>query len=127
MQWDREREKRVWQRVRGTVGNDDFAPLIRLSQAQAADLFPLDRNLYRQAQQTLTILTGLHWLSSGQETKPIRQQSGSKRERLLRCRQRCDEIMSMLVAQENHSRYGAVFTDLTRVQRAICAQLQILK
>ncbi len=127
MPWDRELEKRVWQRVRGTAGSFDLAPLIRVSQWQATDLSYLNKELSRQQQLILSMLQGLHQLCGGQEIRTVPQHPCSQRERFLRCRRRCGEILSMLVALENHPRYGTVFTDLTRIQRAICAQLQAVK
>lgn len=123
---DRETEKRIWQRVLGQEsGTEELARLLRLSRSQVENLKSLDRELYRREQLALGVLTGLYELSGG---KPLPRDGGSNpklppQERLRRCRERCREMLLLCTRLENHPRYGAVFTDLTRHRRACCALL----
>lgn len=123
---DREREIQVWQRVLGQEpGTEDLARLLRLSRSQAEDLKTLDRELYRREQLALGVLTGLYTLGEG---RPLPGDEGKPpklppQARLRRCRERCREMLQLCVRLENHPRYGAVFTDLTRHRRAVCALL----
>lgn len=124
---DRETQQRVWQRVLGQEDRkDDLERLLRLSRIQARELKFLDRELYRTEQLALGILAGLYELSEGKSLPADRGKAptGSPPERLRRCRQRCREMLTLCVRLENHPRYGAVFTDLTRQRRAMCAQLE---
>lgn len=125
--WDRELEQRVWRRVRGETGEPgDLAELIRLSRQQVRDLKQLDRILYDMERQTLALLTGLHMLQGGKDLPETGASSLRAGQRLLRCRERCSRMLEILVALENDGRYGPVFTDLTRLQRAKCARLEQL-
>lgn len=123
---DRETEKRVWQRVLGQESRaENIARLLRLSRAQAEDLKTLDTELYHREQLTLGVLTGLYELGEG-KTLPAdggKQPKLPPQERLRRCRERCREMLLLCVRLENHPRYGALFTDLTRYRRACCALL----
>lgn len=126
-QWDRELEQRVWRRVRGLEGGTpDLAELIRLSRAQLQDLKQLDSVLFRQERQTALLLTGLHSLTDSRKLPEPKVRPGSRKQKLQRCRERCRRMLEIMVALENHERYGPVFTDLTRQQRAKCARLEML-
>ena len=124
--WDSELEQRVWRRVRGQSGETgEIAELISLSRAQAADLKTVDRELFHLEQQTLSLLAGLQYLSGGR-MPPAAAAQGNRHQRLARCRQRCGRMLQLMLALENHDRYGPVFTELTRQQRAKCARLEQL-
>ena len=125
--WDAERERRVWRRVRGAGEKEDWLPeLVRLSRDQAAELAFVDRELFRQERQTLALLTGLLTLSGGKMPPPGKVLPGNRAQRLRRCRERCGRMLGILVAMENGSPYGSLFTELTRQQRAKCARLNAL-
>ena len=126
---DRETEIRVWQRVRGQDTTDgDLAQLIRLSRQQAEDFRQLDRELYRQERITLGLLTALYDISVGGTVTDGRTPSPglSRGQRIRRCRERCRSMLQLYIRLENHERYGGLFTDLTRRQRAVCARLDQL-
>lgn len=126
-QWDGELEKRVWQRVRGQDTTDgDLAELIRLCRDQASDLRRLDRELYRQETVILGLLTGLHGVSTG-KALPLQKQNlpgRSRWELMNRCRQRAARMLELCIRMETHERYGMLFTDIARQQRAKCARLE---
>ena len=123
---DQETEKRVWQRVLGQEsGGDELVRLLHLSRTQAAELKTLDPELYRRERLALGVVAGLYELSEGRAGPglwPVPQRL-SPPERLRRCRERCREMLLLCTRLENHPRYGAVFTDLTRHRRACCALL----
>lgn len=123
---DRETEKKVWQRVLGKEsGPEDLERLLHLSRIQAQELQTLDRELYRRERLALGILTGLYELGEGRTlpTDKGRYSGLPFPERLRRCRERCREMLLLCIRLENHPRYGAVFTDLTRHRRVCCALL----
>lgn len=126
---DRELEQRVWQRIRGQeVSQEDLARLLQLSAMQSEDLRQLDRELYRREKMALGLLTGLHHICDGGTVPgPGRMGPLPRVQRLRRCRQRCREILALLVKLEQHPRYGGLFTDLTRWQRVACTRLEQMK
>ena len=125
--WDAELEQRVWRRVRGTPEEGELlTELVRLSRQQAAELKWVDRELQRQERGTLALLTQLLTLSGGTVPPSGKELPGSRAQGLRRCRERCGRMLRLMVAMEGHDRYGALFTDLTRQQRAKCARLNAL-
>ena len=126
---DRELEQRVWQRIRGQeAAQEDLARLLRLSTMQSEDLKHLDRELYRREKMALGLLTGLHHICDGGTVPGTGELRSLPREhRLRRCRQRCREILLLCVKLEQHPRFGGLFTELTRWQRAACARLEQMK
>ena len=129
MNWDAELERRVWQRVRGREDVDGtLEELIRLCREQAYDLRRLDGVLHRQERETLGLLTGLNRVCFGRES-PIAAAPGPARDRaslLRRCCRRAERMLGLYIAMESHGRYGPLFTDLTRRQRAVCARLDAM-
>lgn len=126
-QWDRELEQRVWRRVRGeNDGQGDLRELIGLSYAQLEDLKQVDGELYRLERHTAALLTGLHNLTDSGGLPKQKPRPGSRRQKLQRCRERCGRMLQLMLALEIHDRYGPVFTELTRQQRAKCARLEQL-
>ena len=123
---DRELEQRVWKRVRGQdTLEEDMARLLRLSGIQAEELRHLDRELYRREKMALGLLAGLNRICDGGTIPEMGEQRPLPRaQRLRRCQQRCREILLLCVKLEQHPRYGGIFTDLTRWQRAACAKLE---
>ena len=118
--------QRVWQRVRRQDSAEgDLARLLTLSQMQAEDLKYLDQELYRREKINREFLRGLHHICDG-GTMPAmgRMHPLPLAQRLRRCRERCREMLMLCVKLEQHPKYGALFTDLTRWQRAACAQLE---
>ena len=126
---DRELEHRVWQRVRGQdTAGEELGRLLRLSAMQAEDLRHLDRELHRREKITLGLLAGVHRLWGGGPVPGIGQTRPLPRVlRLRRCRERCREMLLLCVRLEQHPRYGSIFTDLTRWQRAACEQLEQMR
>jgi len=125
--WDAQLEQRVWRRVRGESEDGELLPeLVGLSRQQAAELRGVDRMLYRQERQTLMLLEQLLILSGGKAPTPGKLLPGNREQRLRRCRERCGRMLQTMAALEGHDRYGALFTDLTRQQRAKCARLNVL-
>ena len=126
---DRELEQRVWQRIRGQdTMEEDLARLLRLSTMQLEDLKHLDRELYRREKMALGLLSGLHHICDGGQMPGMGELRPLPRaQRLHRCRQRCREILLLCVKLEQHPRFGGLFTDLTRWQRAAFAKLEQMK
>ena len=125
--WDAQLEQRVWRRVRGEPEEGELLPeLVGLSRQQAAELRGVDRILYRQERQTLMLLEQLLILAGGKVPTPGKVLPGNREQRLRRCRERCGRMLQAMVALESHDRYGALFTELTRQQRAKCARLNVL-
>ena len=124
---DRETQQRVWQRVLGQQDrNEDLVQLIRLCRIQTEELRTLDRVLWQEEKQILQFLTGLYRLGVGGSLPQEPLYAGAAAQRLARCRGRCEEMLALCIRLENHPRYGAVFTDLARQRRAMCAQLSVL-
>ena len=123
---DRETQQRVWQRVLGQQDwNGELLRLIRLCRIQVGELRILDRVLWQEEKQILQFLTGLYQLIAG--GVPPREEpmvpSPYLGRLIPRCHGRCEEMLALCIRLENHPRYGAVFTDLARQRRAMCAQL----
>lgn len=118
-------EQRVWQRVRGT-GSDGADPeetlarLIRLGREQTAALRYLDRNLWQQERDNLVLNTALYRLRFGKTLPGHRPVRPSRQD----CRRRAAAMLQLYLRLENHRELGALFTDLTGKQRAICAALE---
>ena len=124
---DRETQQRVWQRVLGQQDwNAELLQLIRLCRIQTEELRTLDRVLWQEEKQILQFLTGLYRLGAGGSPSQEPLPAGVAAQRLARCRGRCEEMLALCIRLENHPRYGAVFTDLARQRRAMCAQLASL-
>ena len=124
---DRETQQRVWQRVLGQQDRkEDLVQLIRLCRIQTEELRTLDRVLWQEEKQILQFLTGLYRLGAGGSPPQEPLYAGAAAQRLARCRVRCEEMLALCIRLENHPRYGAVFTDLARQRRAMCAQLSAL-
>ena len=124
---DRETQQRVWQRVLGQQDRkEDLVQLIRLCRIQTEELRTLDRVLWQEEKQILQFLTGLYRLGAGGSPSQEPLPAGAAAQRLARCRGRCEEMLALCIRLENHPRYGAVFTDLARQRRAMCAQLTAL-
>ena len=124
---DRETQQRVWQRVLGQQDwNGELLQLIRLCRIQTEQLRSLDRGLWQEEKQTLQFLTGLYRLGAGGNPPQEPIPAGSASQRFARCMGRCEEMLALCIRLENHPRYGAVFTDLARQRRAVCAQLAAL-
>ena len=118
-------EQRVWQRVRGLRSPEQdleeaLEGLIRLGREQTAGLKPWNPPLYRQEMENLSLLTALYHLKFG------RHLPGQPRVRPSRedCRRRAAKMLQLYVQLESHRDFGALFTHLTRRQRAICAALE---
>lgn len=121
---DRETQQRVWQRVLGQQDrNAELLQLIRLCRVQTEELRTLDRVLWQEEKQTLQFLTGLYRLGAGGSPPQEPLPAGVTAQRFARCLGRCEEMLALCIRLENHPRYGAVFTDLARQRRAMCAQL----
>ena len=124
---DRETQQRVWQRVLGQQDRkEDLVQLICLCRIQTEELRTLDRVLWQEEKQILQFLTGLYRLGEGGSPPQQPLSAGAAAQRLARCRGRCEEMLALCIRLENHPRYGAVFTDLARQRRAMCAQLASL-
>ena len=118
-------EQRVWQRVRGLQSPEgnlekDVEELIRLSREQTAALKGRHKALYGLESENLALLTALYHLRFGRRL-PAGKPGQRGRDA---CRRRAEKMLRLYVRLESHPSLGALFTDLTRRQRSICAMLE---
>lgn len=139
-QFDTDLEQRVWQRVRGSGGEQpermDLRALMLAAMENAAAFRQLTgmlagkpreraKRLHEGEQRNIACLKGIHLLSTGAPMKPKAMQiPGEPAGKLLeKCYHRTKRAMTEYTARTVDGEFGAVFQTMADRQREHCAMI----